>query len=292
MRAAWQSTIERAVKLQPEYAYAHQSLGNLHVMRHPPRYEEAEAAYAAALRLDPAPTTAAGTAGDSLGEVRVRWAENLLASGCPRCPEQAHALLRKVEPAVSPTHYPRASEMLGDSLRRSGDLRGASKVAQAALVANPKNVRAMLSQAVTYRTMGRVDKALQSLQTAASLAPTEPEVLANLGLALSHSARDKEAVAVYRRAVEVRPDFVEAYVTLGEACRPGLAVVEAAPTMSNRAHEQACANMHDYDCAIRSFRSALVQRPEHVPAATALVIKRAYICDWARQHWPPSSHTT
>jgi tetratricopeptide (TPR) repeat protein len=260
-------------------------------MRHPPRYEEAEAAYAAALRLDPAPTTAAGTAGDSLGEVRVRWAENLLASGCPRCPEQAHALLRKVEPAVSPTHYPRASEMLGDSLRRSGDLRGASKVAQAALVANPKNVRAMLSQAVTYRTMGRVDKALQSLQAAASLAPTEPEVLANLGLALSHSARDKEAVVVYRRAVEVRPDFVEAYVTLGEACCPGLAVIEHAPAVSNCAHKQACANMYDYDCAIGSFRSALVQRPEHVPAATGLVIKRAYICDWVRQHWLPSNHT-
>eukprot|EP01052_Picozoa_sp_SAG31_P067495 SAG31_NODE_26279_length_445_cov_0.751445_1_plen_56_part_01 len=41
-------------------------------------------------------------------------------------------------------------------------------------------------------------------------------------------------------------DFIEAYVTMGEAC----------------------ANIHDYMCAIKSFRTALKKLPGHVPAAT------------------------
>jgi len=88
--------------------------------------------------------------------------------------------------------------------------------------------------------------------------PLDVEVTANYGLALSHSGRKQEAIQVYKQAVKTRPDFVEAYVTLGDAC----------------------ADLFDYRCAITNYRAALKVRPGHVPAITALVVKRAYICDW------------
>ena len=82
--------------------------------------------------------------------------------------------------------------------------------------------------------------------------------MANLGLALAHSGRNAEAIHIYERVVEARPDFVEAYVTLGDAC----------------------GNVYDYKCAIRNYRAALKLRPGLAPAITSLVVKRAHICDW------------
>jgi predicted Zn-dependent protease len=42
--------------------------------------------------------------------------------------------------------------------------------------------------------------------------------MANYGLALAHSGRNLDAIRVYKQVVRQRPDFVEAYGTLGEAC--------------------------------------------------------------------------
>ena len=48
----------------------------------------------------------------------------------------------------------------------------------------------MLAQAVTHRTMGQLDVAIGVLERAVKTDPTEPEVLANYGLALAHSGRN------------------------------------------------------------------------------------------------------
>ena len=88
--AAAQRTIEAALELSPDYAYAHLSLGNLHMMRAPPRYAESEAAYATAHALSPQ----MDKVGHSLGEAQVRLGEQVLRE---QRVAEAEAALRRVQ---------------------------------------------------------------------------------------------------------------------------------------------------------------------------------------------------
>ena len=244
-------SIRRAIALSPAYGYAHQSLGNLHASTTPPDNAAALAAYERAYELDPALSGLP----ESLSEAALRLADGLANAG--RAAE-AERTLAEAAPRMTAAARRTAAERRINFVRDSGRPAEALEVAAAALAADPTNVRLRLSQAVTYRTMGNLDKALATLKEAARLDPQEPEVMANLGLALAHSGRNAEAIHIYERVVEARPDFVEAYVTLGDAC----------------------GNVYDYKCAIRNYRAALKLRPGLAPAITSLVVKRAHICDW------------
>lgn len=54
-------------------------------------------------------------------------------------------------------------------------------------------------------------------QDVVAKSPNKPRSLYNLGLALSHVGRDEEAIGLLARAVNVKPDYVEAYNNLGVA---------------------------------------------------------------------------
>ena len=247
-----EANIRKAIKLSPDYAYAHQSLGNLHASTRPPDGSRAVAAYHRAYALQP---TLAGLV-PSLLDATLRLADALLGQGLVSEAEQT--LRRGVQSDMPAEVSSAAAERLINIVRDSGRPAEALDIARTALASRPADVRVRLSQAITYRTMGNLDKALVTLAEAVDLNPREPEVTANYGLALSHAGRNKEAIHTYNKAVELRPDFVEAYVTLGDAC----------------------ANTMDYNCAIKNYRAALAIRPGHVPAITSLVVRRAYICDW------------
>jgi protein O-GlcNAc transferase len=244
--------IREAIKRSPKYAYAHQSLGNLHASTRPPDGARAIAAYQRAYELEP---TLAGVV-PSLLDSTVRHTDILMQRGLAS--EAEHTLRRGMQASMPAEVSSAAAEKLINLVRDRGRPAEALDIARAALASRPTDVRVRLSQAITYRTMGNLDKALATLGDAVRLNPQDPEVTANYGLALSHSGRNTEAIHIYEQAVELRPDFVEAYVTLGDAC----------------------ANIFDYRCAIRNYRAALKLRPGHVPAITSLVVKRAYICDW------------
>lgn len=156
---AAQRMIEAALDISPDYAYAHLSLGNLHMMRVPPHYRESEAAYMKAYSLAPK----LDNAGSSLGEAQLRLAQELISL---QHVNEAQEVLRRLERGSAPTIAQRAQagELLSDMLRQVGDLTGAKKASEAALQADPRNVRAMLSKAITYRTMGHLDMALHLLQ--------------------------------------------------------------------------------------------------------------------------------
>src|SRR5688572_20152337 len=61
----------------------------------------------------------------------------------------------------------------------------------------------------------RHDIAVQCLQAAVRLAPDSAKVQYNLGLSLQHLGRNAEAIAAYKRAIELDPSHVKAYSNLG-----------------------------------------------------------------------------
>jgi len=70
-----------------------------------------------------------------------------------------------------------------------------------------------------YRKAGRVDDAVASYRRALQLKPDYPEAHNNLGAALSTQRRREEAMAAYRRAIELRPNYAQAHGNLGIALR-------------------------------------------------------------------------
>src|SRR5215218_9227965 len=62
-------------------------------------------------------------------------------------------------------------------------------------------------------------KADTALAKAAMLDPSDAEIHNNHGIALGSLGRLEEAIAAYRRALAIRPDYAEAHYNLGNACR-------------------------------------------------------------------------
>ena len=236
-----EASIREAIRLSPEYAYAHQSLGNFHASTRPRDGGRAIAAYIRAYEIDPQ----LGGIVVSLLDATVRHHDALMQRGLAA---EAERTLRELAvPQMPPEVHGAAAERLITLVRERGRPDEALEVARIALASNPADTRVRLGQAVTYRTMGELDKALGTLAEAVRINPLDVEVTANYGLALSHSGRKQEAIQVYKQAVKTRPDFVEAYVTLGDAC----------------------ADIFDYRCAITNYRAALKVSTHAIPTTTS-----------------------
>lgn len=64
---------------------------------------------------------------------------------------------------------------------------------------------------------GKVDEALEHLQTSLAIAPEVADTHLSMGNALLQKGQHTEAIAQYRRALELRPDFAGAHLNLGAA---------------------------------------------------------------------------
>ena len=65
------------------------------------------------------------------------------------------------------------------------------------------------------KDQGKLDEAVACYRRALELKPDFAEAHNNLGLALKDQGKLDEAVACYRRALELKPDFAEAHYNLG-----------------------------------------------------------------------------
>ena len=70
-----------------------------------------------------------------------------------------------------------------------------------------------------YRALRKIPEAVACYRRALELAPDAPELYNNLGIALKDEGKLDEAVACYRRALALKPDFAEAHNNLGNACK-------------------------------------------------------------------------
>lgn len=109
--------------------------------------------------------------------------------------------------------------------------------------------RAWANLGVTLKNMGRHDEAIRAYRRAITLMPDEIGILNNLGLSLSMlDEQDAVAEIWLRRAIQMSPNFADAWLNLGLVLR----------------------NRNSIDQAIGFCQQALSANPDHVEAHTLL----------------------
>lgn len=156
----------------------------------------------------------------------------------------------------------------------AGDLTRAEAICREILDHTPRNIGALHLLAVVARQTGRVDLAIRSLQRAMAVADTEPQLHAEMGAALKDAGQLQQAVLSYVRALELKPDYVDAFIHLGNLLRKMKNQTEAlrchqeAIRLDNNnamAHNALGAGYLDaglLDEAVESFQAALRIEPD------------------------------
>ncbi len=179
--------IEEALRIDPEYADAHASLGNL--FRRQERYEESISEYRQAVRIQPHHALA-----------QAGWAESLLNLDQPR-----EALPHYIAAAEASPDDAGARYLLAGCLRKLGDSIDAIEQYQEAIRLEPTFVTAHNNLASLLAKVGRTDEAIQHFQRALQLQPSHASAHTNLGMAYLKKRMLKEAIAEWREGVRWDP---------------------------------------------------------------------------------------
>ena len=73
----------------------------------------------------------------------------------------------------------------------------------------------ILSQAIQFHSQGNISKATEYYKYFINQGFKDYRVFSNYGVILKGLGKLKEAEFSYRKAIELKPDFVEAYLNLG-----------------------------------------------------------------------------
>jgi Tfp pilus assembly protein PilF len=117
--------------------------------------------------------------------------------------------------ALAPEFAP-AWANLGVARRRLGDIPGALAAYRKALELAPSDPTVLSNLAALFRFLGREAEALQALR-AANLAQASPHQLLVRGDVELAAGRIAEAKKLYKRALRINPQFVEAMLALARA---------------------------------------------------------------------------
>ena len=191
--------LERAAKLLPGDAAAHNNLGN--ALAGLGRLDEAVACYRRALVL----SADFAEAHNNLGNV-------LLDLG--QLDESVASYRRALE--IKPD-YAEAHSNLGNASRGLGRLDEAVASYRRAVLLRPEFSEALNNLGIALRDLGRLDEAVACYRRALEIKPDYAEAHSNLGIALRLQGRTAEAEASCRRALEIAPELAATIVVLAES---------------------------------------------------------------------------
>ena len=106
---------------------------------------------------------------------------------------------------------------IGYILVNQGKTEEAIIALQEARLANPKDVNLILNEAQLYIKLDIMDKFGALMEEAVKLDPTNPTLFFNLGVVNANEGKIEEAVAYYKKAIELKPDYGDAYMNLAVA---------------------------------------------------------------------------
>lgn len=193
-----ETAFHRASVLRPDYAEAHNNLGN--VLRDDGKIAEAVTSFRRALTIAP-----------DFAEAHNNLGNALKAAGDP---DAAMASYRRAL-TLRPT-YVEAQINLGSLLHAQGRLAEAVASYRQAITIAPDHAVAHNSLGNALSEQGKLDEALASYSRALAIAPGNALAHNNLGNALSGQGQFAAAEASYRRAIEIRPDYAECHRHLSE----------------------------------------------------------------------------
>lgn len=137
-------------------------------------------------------------------------------------------------------------EILAQVAAARGDIPGAAAWMTESSELLPKALNVAFQASHFNHLAGNFNKALELLDRALHLSPLNPTLYYARGLTLGSLGRHEEEIASYRRAIEIKDDFVDAYVNMGVALR----------------------DMRRFDDALAAFKTAIGLNPEHAGART------------------------
>jgi tetratricopeptide (TPR) repeat protein len=86
---------------------------------------------------------------------------------------------------------------------------------------DPKDLNLLLNEAQLYIKLKDMDKFGTLMQEAIELDPTNPTLFFNLGVVNQNEKKTKEAIGYYKKAIELKPDYGDAYMNLAVAILSG-----------------------------------------------------------------------
>ena len=187
---------EAALRVHPDYPEAHNNVAN--ILAESGRPEEAYAHYQAALRIKP-----------DYGQALNGLANLLFQTGhTAEAVEKLESLVR-----IRPD-FAEAQNNLGNILFQMGRYPEAEQRLREALRARPAYAQAHNNLGNVMVRTGRLESALAEYTEALGEDPGYPEALNNLGNAQMMAGRLPEAIATLREAIRVRPRYAEAHYNL------------------------------------------------------------------------------
>ena len=185
-----------AVTAAPEMGAAWVALGQ--ALKASDRMDEAERAYAEAIRLDGMDVLARM----GLGELKI-------ATGRASEAVREFELAMQRRPALVAAHLG-----LGNALALTGQNEEALKRYEAALALRPRLPEGEFAVGFALARLGRASEAEKRYRRALAMRPDFAAAWINLGSLLRDQGREAEAEAALQRAVELRPDLISGWVNL------------------------------------------------------------------------------
>ncbi|WP_233883980.1 tetratricopeptide repeat protein [Tenacibaculum piscium] len=103
---------------------------------------------------------------------------------------------------------------IASSLKEQGKTDEAIVAFAEARKANPKDLNLLLNEADMYVKLNKMDKFGELMEAAVALDPENPTLYFNLGVVNFNQGRTKEAKKYYKKAIELNPDYGDAYMNL------------------------------------------------------------------------------
>ena len=218
----------RALELEPDLARAWRELSS--VQAELGELAECDRSYARYARLvdEDAPLAEAAAA---LAQGRLGFADALLGRRLAQSPGDVAALRLQAEVAAAAEEFPRAEQLLGESLRLApGYARARFELARVLfeqqkaaavlpllerlIALEPDSLRYRALQASAYGMLGHSEQAVEILAALVQASPQAEWLWVNYGHVLRGAGRTAEAIAAYRGGIAARASFGEAWFSL------------------------------------------------------------------------------
>jgi tetratricopeptide (TPR) repeat protein len=160
----------------------------------------------------------------------------------------------------------------GRLLERQGDLAAARSSFAQALALHPGMAAAWYELSNIDASQGRFDSALKEVDRAARLEPAQGVFHACAGKLLSKMNRHQDAIARYRQAIEVQPDYLDGHISLGAELAADGKIADAKKEFQSR-----CAWTPPTNRPRRRFWASMEIMPRLTPRA-ARIKENSPIC--------------
>lgn len=252
--------VEEAIRLFPDFALAHETLGDVMLVRG--KVSKSRAAYETASRLDPtrqatrqkidrvkqlernAEGRPAGAVAQPMPfEIEIAKAREHENKGDPQAAEMIYREVLKKDP-----RHVEAARLLAGIAAKNKRFRDAEVFLRQVLKNAPDYVRAWVDLVNVQRELDKLDDAVESAKQVLRLTPDNAESHMVYASAIGMTGMHEEAIESYQKAIEMAPDKA------GAIC--------------GMAHHQKTIGQQDQ--AISSYRRAIEVKPDHAEAYWSL----------------------